>query len=164
MDQTVNNEGFVLASRWSRLWAAIIDSLIAFIFILPVLFYTGLGSRILAKGVITLPEIVMLGVYSWLAYLLCNGYLLHTKGQTIGKNVFNIAIVDLSGKGLGLPKLFLKRSMPVALLGYIPFIGGFVSTINILFIFKKNRRCIHDLIAGTQVISVAVKKELDVND
>lgn len=36
-----------LASRWSRFWAVIIDSLIAMAYTIPVLWYTGFGQRII---------------------------------------------------------------------------------------------------------------------
>lgn len=44
---------------------------------------------------------------------------------------------------------------------YIPVIGQYISILNYLFVFRKNRRCLHDLIAGTQVINVSVPRNLD---
>ncbi|WP_017035436.1 RDD family protein, partial [Vibrio genomosp. F10] len=151
----------IMASRWSRFWAAFIDILIAIAFLVPVLFYTDFGDSIISTDIIYPSEAFALLIYSWSAYLLCHGYLLHKRGQTIGKYVFDIAVVDLQGNKLGLPKLFVKRSIPMAVLSYVPLIGGFIPLVNVLFIFRKDKRCLHDLIASTQVISVEVVKEID---
>ncbi|MCG7499648.1 RDD family protein [Vibrio sp. Of7-15] len=149
---------YKLASRWSRFWAGVIDFIVFITFIIPIFFYTDVGERMTSSGQVSPMETALFVVYSWLTYLLCNGYLLHKKGQTIGKNVFEIAIVDLDERLLGLPKLLVKRSLPMVILGYIPFIGSFMSLINILFIFRKDKRCLHDLIAGTKVIDVTATK------
>jgi uncharacterized RDD family membrane protein YckC len=36
----------------------------------------------------------------------------------------------------------------------IPVIGGFLPLVDVLFIFRHDRRCIHDLLAGTNVVKV----------
>lgn len=161
MGQEINRAEIVLASRWARFWAATLDGILLIAFMVPVIFYTEFGGRVLSSGDIYFKETVLVTIYVWLSYLLCHGYLLHKKGQTIGKNVFEIAIVDLDGKPIGLPMLLLKRTLPMTVLGYIPIVGSGIQTVNILFIFRKDRRCIHDLIAGTQVVSVEETRELD---
>jgi hypothetical protein len=47
--------------------------------------------------------------------------------------------------------LLLKRYLPVQVVGSIPVLGMFASLVDVLFIFRDDRRCVHDLIAGTQV-------------
>ena len=42
----------------------------------------------------------------------------------------------------------------MTLIGIFPAIGGIIQLVDILFIFRDDRKCIHDLIAGTVVISV----------
>jgi len=32
-------------------------------------------------------------------------------------------------------------------------VGQILSTLNILFIFGKNKRCVHDIAAGTKVVA-----------
>jgi len=49
-------------------------------------------------------------------------------------------------------KLVGLRYVPVWLASSIPFIGGFLALIDILFIFREDRRCVHDMIAGTVVV------------
>ena len=156
-----NTPAIVLASRWSRFWAFVIDGLIYAAAMIPVVLYTDLFDRAVSNGVIELHEQIMMFVYGWVISLLCNGYLLQKKGQTIGKNVMEIAIVDMDGKQLGLFNIMIKRILPMNIFVYIPVIGQYISILNYLFVFRKNRRCLHDLIAGTQVINVSVPRNLD---
>ncbi|AIW22208.1 hypothetical protein IX92_19230 [Vibrio coralliilyticus] len=152
------NSEVVLASRWSRFWAGFCDSLIMMVFIVPIIYYGGFmdTDMVYETESTSFASTFFLLTYSLLIYLLCNGYLLHKKGQTIGKNIFDIAIVDTQGSPLGLKKIFFKRYIPTVLFHYIPLIGGLVALADTLFIFRKDKRCIHDLIAGSQVINIAV--------
>ncbi|MCC5517267.1 RDD family protein [Vibrio splendidus] len=152
-----NTPATVLASRWSRLWASIIDAFVYAIFIVPVFLYGGLYDKLLSNETIELTEQVVLTVYGWVGYFLCQGYLLHKNGQTIGKNLMDIAIVDMEGKQIGLLNIVGKRIVPMVAVAYIPFIGPFISTLDYLFVFRKDKRCLHDLIAGTQVVIVSKK-------
>ena len=154
MEEVSLSSSIELASRWSRFWAVFIDSLIAITYTIPVLWYTDFGDRIMSSGVWFPLESFLFMIYGWVMYILFHGYLLHTKGQTIGKYIFDIAIVDTSGHYLGLPQLFTKRFLPIAIATFIPLVGNYVAIIDGLFIFRKDKRCIHDLIAGTQVITV----------
>jgi hypothetical protein len=40
-------------------------------------------------------------------------------------------------------------------LAQIPMIGAVVALANILFIFGKEQRCLHDRLAGTKVINIS---------
>ena len=44
------------------------------------------------------------------------------------------------------------RYLPTAVVTQIPLIGSILGITDILFIFGQERRCVHDLIAGTKVI------------
>ena len=44
------------------------------------------------------------------------------------------------------------RYLPVQLAGAIPLVGPIIGLVNILMIFRGDRRCGHDLIAGTRVV------------
>ncbi|WP_198596940.1 RDD family protein, partial [Vibrio sp. 10N.261.52.A1] len=80
-----NTPPVVLASRWSRFWAFIIDAYVYAIFMIPVFLYSSLYDKfLLNETTIDLTEKVALFVYGWVIFFLCQGYLLHTKGQTIG--------------------------------------------------------------------------------
>jgi hypothetical protein len=47
-----------------------------------------------------------------------------------------------------------KRLLPLWLVQMIPVIGSFLGLLDVLFIFRQDRRCLHDMIAGTEVISL----------
>ena len=77
--------------------------------------------------------------------------LLTKDGQTLGKKALKIRIVkrDTGVNGGFVPNVLL-RLIVNGLIGFIPFCG----LVDILFIFRSDRRCIHDMIAGTQVVNV----------
>jgi uncharacterized RDD family membrane protein YckC len=75
--------------------------------------------------------------------------LLTKDGQTVGKKVLGIRIVKMdTGENGGFVPNVLLRLIVNGLIGVIPLYG----LVDILFIFRSVRRCIHDLIAGTQVV------------
>lgn len=78
---------------------------------------------------------------------------LHKRGQSIGKIATKIKIVKLSnGKNGGIVTNFILRAVIPAVIIFIPYIGLAFALIDILFIFRDDQRCIHDLIAGTAVV------------
>lgn len=85
-------------------------------------------------------------------FLLLNGYLLSKKGQTIGKLAMGTRIVDMEGKLPDAGKSIGLRYVVVNLIGSIPFVGGLFTLVDCLFVFAKDRRCLHDHIAGTRVV------------
>jgi hypothetical protein len=46
------------------------------------------------------------------------------------------------------------RSILPGLIGGIPGVGPIFRIVDILFIFREDQRCIHDLMAGTTVIKM----------
>ena len=137
--------GGMLASRGSRLAAALIDGVAAFVAFLP-----GMGAIMAAdseSGAMMGFALLGLGLLALGCYQL---YLLTTQGQTIGKKMMNIRIVRYDDGNLpGFVKAVLMRSMVPGMIGqFIPFFG----LIDVLFIFGAEQRCVHDLIAGTKVV------------
>ncbi len=45
--------------------------------------------------------------------------------------------------------------LPLSLCAHIPMVGPLINLVNPLFIFGKERRCLHDYIAKTQVCNVS---------
>lgn len=88
-----------------------------------------------------------------LALMIANLYFLTTRGQTLGKMVCKIKIVDLAGQNPGFVKAFLLRSVVPGIIGAVPILGPFFSLADPLFIFREDQRCLHDLIAGTKVVT-----------
>ncbi|QFT12493.1 RDD family protein (plasmid) [Vibrio sp. THAF190c] len=167
-----------IASRWSRFWAFFIDGLVAAA-IMVVLFYFDSTRTIMIVGSASGEAFSL--VFSALVYLLCNGYLLHKYGQTIGKNIFEISIVSMNNQPLSLAKIFFMRWAPFYFIMYLPtrlyelwpnyelfkFLSllAMISVIlNYLFIFGKERRCLHDRIAGTKVVDLSKPKRVDFSE
>lgn len=147
--------GAPLASRASRLVAAIIDGVVQLAVIIPLQLALGVYENF--------PNIRPLGVLPTLAwslvgvavYLAFNGYLLHQNAQTIGKRLLGIRIVNQDdGEKAPFGKLLLLRILPIQLAAIIPVVGNIALLIDDLFIFGKAQRCLHDRIAGTDVVQV----------
>ena len=141
-----------LASRGDRFIAALVDGVIGLLAAIPIFMWVGLESF---KAASLIQLLAFLG-YGMLVTLLLHGYLLHHYGQTIGKRLMAIRIETLDGKPANLKRVLLLRLLPMQVINCIPFVGQLlVGLINPLFIFGKNRRCLHDYFAKTQVCNWA---------
>ena len=89
---------------------------------------------------------------SCLIYFIVNGYLLYKYGQTIGKKIIGIKITDLKGKIPSLTKTYLIRFLLPSLIFSMPVVGVLLWFADVLFIFGKGKRCLHDYIAETKVM------------
>lgn len=103
-------------------------------------------------------HVLALAIFS---YLLINAYLLWTKSQTIGKKIMGLAIVEPEARedGTFYQASFLKLVFfrawffPILFIGIVPYFT-ILPLADILFIFSKNRRCLHDYLCRTTVISL----------
>jgi uncharacterized RDD family membrane protein YckC len=86
------------------------------------------------------------GLVAW------NCVLLSRRGQTVAKKLLGIRVVRRDGSHCGLARIFFARYLPMTVLGMIPFVGGLVSLVDALLIFRDDRRCLHDEIADTIVV------------
>ena len=141
-----------LATRWQRLSASMLDGLIMSIVMLPTMYLTGGFDAILNGKQPSITYSIILGLFGALVFFLINAKFLVATGQTLGKKYVGIKIVDLDGKLPTMKKHFILRYAFYLLPGQVPFIGQLISIVNILFIFGKNKRCLHDHLAGTNVV------------
>ncbi|TWX57669.1 RDD family protein [Colwellia hornerae] len=136
------------ATRLDRFYAALIDGLIGIFAAVPIFITVGFDK--LAEPTFSLT--VMLLAYGLIAGLVLHGYLLYHYGQTIGKNFMSIRIENLDDSKASLTTIYLKRMIPMQLLSLVPFGGQIISgLVNPLFIFGKEKRCLHDYVAKTKV-------------
>ncbi|HEX7235714.1 MAG TPA: RDD family protein [Gammaproteobacteria bacterium] len=140
-----------LASRGLRLAAAMVDGVLSLFVSLPLVFYTGYLEKALAGTVdyVTGYAISLVGLAMFAAM---HGYLLVKHGQTIGKRWVGTRIVNVSDGRVPTIRALLVRYATMKLVAYIPLVGGLFALVNILFIFRRDRRCLHDLAAGTKVV------------
>lgn len=101
---------------------------------------TGFGLIALGMLVICIVQVVMIS----------------TRGQTIGKRIVNVQIVRMDGSKAGFVHGWLLRAVVPAVIGAVPWLGSIFTLVDICFIFRQDRRCIHDLIADTKVVKAVV--------
>ena len=140
-----------LASRWARLGASLLDGLIMFAVFLPVLFLSDYWERAFANAV-SLAENVGLSIGYFVLFCVVNGYLLATAGQTVGKRLVGTRVVGVRDGRVPALGTLLGRYGLMHLASAIPWVGGLFGLIDSLFVFREDKRCVHDLIAGTKVI------------
>jgi uncharacterized RDD family membrane protein YckC len=134
-----------LAERGTRLGAALLDGLvgglvptIAFALSMPRDPHGRPGSLGVAIAVLW-----------WVAVLGYQAYLLTTRGQTLGKRWLGIKLARVDGQPIGFGSAVMMRALVgQGILGMIPIYG----LVDLLFIFRDDRRCVHDLVAGTKVV------------
>ncbi|BFM09407.1 RDD family protein [Halioxenophilus aromaticivorans] len=155
--QQVKTEETDLASRGNRFIAALFDSLIIFPFTVLLMRYTGVFEAMSSGKEPALKSTLILTLASIAIFLAINGWLLFRDGQTLGKKLFRVKIVTLAGSKASVADLAKRYGFSWAI-GYLPVIGVIASLVNVLFIFGKERRCLHDFVAGTKVIAVKKQK------
>jgi uncharacterized RDD family membrane protein YckC len=146
------------AGFWIRSLAFSIDNMILNI-IYAVFFITGGLAVYLASGtqdwLLILDRVLMLTIpYNIIMLIITIGYFtyLHgATGQTIGKMVCQLKVVQESGESLSYGKSFLRC------VGYL--LSAVVLNIGFLWVaFDKNKQGWHDKIARTYVIELANEK------
>lgn len=88
------------------------------------------------------------------------------RSQTIGQYFFNIQVFDIkNNKRVGFWHYMFIRDFigRTLIIGAVPLVGlifmPFYFLVDHLFIFKKDRRAVHDLIAGTRVIKLPLEQQ-----
>ncbi|WP_277374394.1 RDD family protein [Pseudomonas sp. AA-38] len=143
----------LLASRGARLGAVIIDSLLLALITMPISYFKG-DFEMLVQGIEPSIWLQVQGILiGMVVFVLINGAWLKRYGQTVGKRICKVRIVDMQGQVPALPGLLLKRYLSVWLVSLIPVAGTLLCSINYLFIFRSDRRCVHDHLAGTRVVA-----------
>ena len=135
---------FIPASRSKRLIAKIIDFVLLFIAIL----IPALTVQIILGG----GEPVLAALIGAIVFAIYQYYLLSTISQTLGKKYMNIIIVKKDRSYGGFVTNVVLREWIIGIIGLFPLIGWLVKIVDMLFIFRNDRRCIHDMIANTMVI------------
>lgn len=161
-----------LADRLTRLTAVSLDTLIGIVVAIP-------GGLILGEAFLEAVVAMVRGQYpdfseiepgrlligfavlglATFALQLVQIYLVSTRGQTLGKRFLGIRIVRASdGSNPGFARAWLLRALVPGIIGMLPTIGSVFTIVNYGFIFRADRRCLHDLLADTRVVKVNPKK------
>jgi uncharacterized RDD family membrane protein YckC len=156
--------GSELASRGRRLGAALIDYILLNLCVTPLALTvprTALSAAMSSgdlSGILSAPGMIVgsaLSGFAIFVLLIAQISLLSFRGQTLGKALFSIRIVRLaddSDPGFG--RAWLRRSLPRWIIFVIiPYFGAILCVLESLSIFREDRRCLHDQMAGTKVVN-----------
>jgi uncharacterized RDD family membrane protein YckC len=148
--------GIEIGGRWMRFWAALIDGLLQGIVGIPLMFLiTGASWRTLGDPGHKYQLVgISIGVF-----IVLQGWLLATHGQTIGKKLLGLRIVMVDGSRVPFGRLIGLRYLPTTLLSQVPFVGWILGLVDACLIFRASRRTLHDEIAGT-IVATAESTEL----
>jgi uncharacterized RDD family membrane protein YckC len=146
-----------LAERGQRFVAFLIDLLT----VLPAMVLFGIGGFMARKAAgeaspppVSLALIGLGGLYI-LGVAIYQLILLTKRGQTIGKRGMGIKIVKLDGSAPGFVHAVLLRGFVNGLISGVPYLGAVYALVDILMIFRDDRRCLHDMIASTRVVKAS---------
>jgi uncharacterized RDD family membrane protein YckC len=137
-----------LASREARLAAAMIDGVATLLILIPAMVAFVFAGAAEGAGAASVLFALVSGI-ALLAFCIYQITLLVSEGQTLGKKMMRIRIVNHDdGAVPSAGRLLGIRYVVNSLLGNIPL----YSIVDILFIFGEERRCLHDHLAGTKVV------------
>ena len=148
-------EDAISAEPGVRLGAAMLDGLLAMVALSPSLiamFTRGSFAEAGAFWWVGKDPLQLISSAAWIGLILFQAYLVSTTGQTVGKRLLGIRIVRMDGAPLDFVHGVLIRNWAIMALNYVPYIGGILGLVDVLYIFRGDRRCLHDHLAGTKVI------------
>jgi uncharacterized RDD family membrane protein YckC len=147
--------------RGTRLAARVIDSLIVLLTLAPaqvagwpqMLAMIRSGEHLSPFWWLGTGWLEIVTLIAWLGLMAAQAYLITRTGQSIGKRFCRIRIVRWNDDGTaGFVRGVLLRMWLLEPLAFIPFVGRFLFLVDVIFIFRDDRRCLHDLVAGTKVV------------
>lgn len=142
----------LLASRGIRLLAAVLDTILLGVILAPWMVFSGYFDAIMRGGDVSYAKEALWTLIGFVAFAVVQGIPLSGNGQTWGKRIVGIRIFDLQGNRPSLARLLGLRYLPQHAVYLIPVIAPMLVVVDALFICRHDRRCVHDLIAGTQVV------------
>jgi uncharacterized RDD family membrane protein YckC len=169
----VGAQGADPAGRGTRLTAATLDGLLISVPLLPLLaagIYYGVRTQLeaaragmdenLAQAPFVGPSelTVLLGGAAAIGFLGAMGIaiyqwlLISRTGQSLGKKWTGIRIEKIDGSRVTFGTGVVLRNWVPKVMGAVPYLGMLFHLIDCLFIFREDRRCVHDHIAGTRVV------------
>ena len=149
----VKDTGDDLAGRGQRLLAVFIDFCIGTMYVLPLAAMIGAFDPFFgSQQPLELPLLMWFPALVFLIFVLIHGFFLRNYGQTIGKRIVGIKITDLDGNLPSFRKLIFLRYLPLTIVQRMSNFGNIVLLADALFVCRANRRCLHDILAGTIVV------------
>ncbi len=151
-----------LASRLSRLGAAILDSIIVGALIYTPLIVTGalgagMASAMREGNPLAFWSVFFTGAGAvscvlFIVWAVVTFRFVAANGQTIAKKLIGIKVVRSDGSRATVARIFWLRNVVNTLITLIPIIGSLYALVDALFIFTERKQCLHDRIADTIVV------------
>lgn len=143
-----------LASRGKRFLAQCADGLLTVLLMIPLnqnveIFQRAMTDR---ESLFSWEKCLWILTH-YLVWAVFNGWFLRN-GQTVGKKLFRIQVRRKDGTPVGWARYLLGRELPIRLSMLVPWVGAYLSLIDVLFIFREGRNTLHDDIAGSQVVQL----------
>ncbi len=154
------SEDLNLARRRDRFWASMIDALTIIPISFLLMYYSGFFDDIKSDVAPSMLYTLTLSAITTAIFLLMHGKIMVRDGQTWGKKALNIKIVSVDGEHASISHLAKRYGFYWAI-PLIPFVGQFINLANILFIFSKSKRCLHDYVGETKVVRVDKSSQQD---
>ena len=88
-----------------------------------------------------------------MSVLVINLILMARSGQTIGKRLLRIKVVRSDGSPVSFGRYLGLRVIPLQLVAQVPIVGLFIALADSLAIFRDSRKCLHDDVADTIVVT-----------
>jgi uncharacterized RDD family membrane protein YckC len=151
-----------LATRKRRLGASLLDAVLLAMIVVPLEFMSGfwvaLHRAVLSARITHVPypyEFRLTALaYGLATFVVLQSYPLMASGQTWGKRMLRIKIVDMHGNKPSLFWLLGVREIAKWVVSSVPFVGSPAVIGDMLLIFRSDRRCGHDWMAGTRVVEL----------
>lgn len=147
-------DGLQLATRGQRLGAALIDGLFALALSLAVMLpmYGTEYFSLIKLGKLG----VLKGMLVYMAiFWAVEGWFLYQRSQSLGKMALGLRIVRMDGSTATFGRSFGLRLAAFGAAGWIPYVGPLLGWVDALFIFGSSRRCLHDYVADTIVVTAS---------
>ena len=166
-------QGAEPAGRGTRLTAATLDGLLISVPLLPLLavgIYYGVRTQLEAvragvgdklgeapfMGATELTGLLagaaFIGFIGAMGIAIYQWTLIVRTGQSLGKKWTGIRIERIDGSRITFGTGVVLRNWVPKVMGAFPYLGMLFHLVDCLFIFREDRRCLHDLIAGTRVV------------
>jgi uncharacterized RDD family membrane protein YckC len=150
------NSTLPLAGRGRRFVATLIDVVLVPTVAILLMLVSGVLEHASDWSTSAMPVLRMFGL-GLTSYLLLNLWPLWTRGQTAGKALMGVTIVDArSGERAPIWRLFIRGLFfpTLYMIVLVPYIT-LIPVIDQALIFRKDRRCVHDWVCRTAVIARA---------
>jgi len=139
-----------MATVGRRFAALLVDGLIVMLplFVVAILIFVSFDLLDAENSPLALIGNLFVSLFAAFAYVLYEGLMLASGGQTVGKKAMSIKVVTADGNELNSGQAW-SRAVFRQLLGIVPCLG----LINYLVAFGQERTCIHDMMAKTRVVN-----------